>query len=154
MLRAFLRNTRGAAALEFAILALPFLVFILAIMQVGLYYITQAALDNGVLRTAEQTRVGFATGASETLPSALTLKASVAQSAGALVPNNSNLAVEMRQLSTLAAGDVAIADGTVDLGAATSPLVLRAKTKVIIFAPGFSSLTWVTSSAMVRRLGR
>lgn len=153
-LRRFAGDSRGAVALEFAILALPFLTFMMATMQVGLFYITQAALDNGVLRTAEQTRVGFATGAAVTLPNAQTLKSSVVQFAGALVTNDADLAVELRQLSTLSSGSVAITDGAVDVGTATSALVLRAKAKVTIFAPGFSALTWVTSSAMVRRIGR
>lgn len=153
-LRLFSRDTRGVVALEFAILALPFLTFMMATMQVGVFYITQAALDNGVLRTAEQTRVGFATGTTVTLPTAQTLKSSVVQFAGALVGNNTNLAVELRQLSSLSGGTVAITDGVVDVGTTTSPLVLRAKAKVTIFAPGFSALTWVTSSAMVRRIGR
>ena len=153
-LRTFVRDTRGVVALEFAILALPFLIFMIATMQVAVFYITQAALDNGVLRTAEQTRVGFATGTAVTLPTAETLKANVVQYAGALITNNANLAVELRQLSSLSGGSVAITDGVVDVGGTTSALVLRAKAKVAIFAPGFSTLTWVTSTAMVRRLGR
>jgi hypothetical protein len=48
---------------------------------------------------------------------------------------------------------VAITDGTVDFGSTTSTLVLRAQATIVAFAPGFSSLSKVTSSAMLRRQG-
>ena len=49
---------------------------------------------------------------------------------------------------------MAITDGTNDYGSITSALVLRGRTSVVSFAPGFTSLTYATSSAIVRRQGR
>jgi hypothetical protein len=81
----------------------------------------------------------------------------VANSAGALISDDSSLAVEIRQITSLSAGSVPITDGVADYGTAAndttvgSALALRATSTVIIFAPGFSAFTTVESSAIVHR---
>jgi Flp pilus assembly protein TadG len=152
------RDRIGATALEFAIVALPFLLVMLTILQMGLFYMTQSALDAGVNTTANNLRNMFSSTTPQTLPSATMLKASVVTNAGGLIYNNSGLAVEIRQMSSLNGGTVAITDGTVDFGSAPvvtatvpPPLVLRAQSNVVTFAPGFKLVAVVESTAIVRR---
>jgi Flp pilus assembly protein TadG len=148
--RRFARDQRGASAVEFAIVAAPFFFLIMWLLQLGIYAMTQVALDNGLISEAEIVRENLVAG---TLPSAATIKAGVVTSAGALVSNNATLAVEVRTLADLDAGSVAIVDGFTHYGTTTSVLVLRASGQVISFAPGFGSINTVTSAALVRRQG-
>ena len=151
-LAAFARDRRGAAALEFAIVSAPFILLLVALLQMSVFYLAQSALDAGVLNTVETLRNGFTTGATATLPDATTLKTQVTANAGGMIVNNSTAAVEIRQLTTLSGGAVPIIDGTVDYGSTTSVLVLRAQATVLTFAPGFGALK-VRSAAIVRRQG-
>jgi Flp pilus assembly protein TadG len=62
-------SRRGAAAMEFAILALPFFILVLGTMEVGYDFFVQAALSNAVSVAARSVQVGTsqadATGTSE-----------------------------------------------------------------------------------------
>jgi Flp pilus assembly protein TadG len=151
-LRAFGGNTAGASAVEFSIVALPFLFLLLGVLQVAIYYMAQSSLDSGVISTAESLRSSFTT-ATPTFPNASTLKANVVANSGGMIHNNTSLAVEIRQLTTLDGSILPITDGTIDYGSVTSTLVLRAQSAVTVFAPGFGSLANVRSSAIVRRQG-
>jgi hypothetical protein len=95
-------------------------------------------------------RNAFASGLAPGLPTATQLKADVASVAVSLIYNNGSLAMEIRELSLLSAANVPVTDGCLDYGAANQPLALRAAASVAVFAPGFSSLTQVYSSAVVR----
>jgi Flp pilus assembly protein TadG len=148
----FARDSGGASAVEFAIVSGPFLFVLLAVLQMGIYYMTQSSLDTGVIRTADALRSSF-TSTSATLPPATTLKSNVATYGGGMVQNNSSLAVEIRPLTSLSAANVPITDGTANYGTTTSTLVLRAQTSVLSFAPGFGSLAVARSAALVRRQG-
>jgi Flp pilus assembly protein TadG len=155
----FVHNRRASSAVEFAIIAAPFMLAVMGVIQVGIFYMAQSALDTGTAKTAETLRTNFTTGATATLLSAGQLKSSVASSAGAMISNDSTLLVEIRQLSSLSTATVAIADGTVDYGTAGgggtagSTLVLRAQSSVVTLAPGLSGLNTIYSSALVRRQG-
>ena len=149
----FARDSRGAAALEFAMVSAPFIFLLVAILQMGLYFMAQSSLDSGVVRTAETLRNNFTTGTTPTLLNAAALKTSVVANAGGLINNDSTSAVEIRQLTSLDSAAVPIVDGTVDYGSTTSVLVLRAQASVMVFAPGFSSLGQIKSAALVRRQG-
>ena len=81
----FLRSTRAAAAVEFALVALPFFMLVLCILQLGVYYFAQSALDTGVLKTAQTLYSGFRTGTSAYTPSAGTLKAAVSTNSGGMI---------------------------------------------------------------------
>ena len=48
----FWRSTHATSAVEFAIVALPFFMLVLCILQLGVFYFAQSALDTGVLKTA------------------------------------------------------------------------------------------------------
>jgi Flp pilus assembly protein TadG len=148
--RSFARDQRGASAVEFAIVATPFFFLLIWLVQLGIFFMTQVALDNGLIAEAETIREDLVVG---TLPSAATIKAGLVTAAGALVSNNSTLMVEIRTLTDLDSGSVPIVDGVTDYGTTTSTLVLRASGQVISFAPGFGSINTVTSAAMVRRQG-
>lgn len=149
--RAFWRDRRAASAVEFAIVASPFFFLMMAMLQMSLYYFSQSALDSGVVTTAETIRRNFVQGTSP--PTAASIKASVATKAGGLIVNDPTLAVDIRQLSTLAAGSLPISDAVTDYGTPSSALVLRAQKSVVNFVPGISGLTYVRSSAIIRRQG-
>jgi Flp pilus assembly protein TadG len=150
---AFCRDRRAAAALEFAIVSTPFFLVLLCTMQIGVYYFVQSALDTGVLQTAQTLYSGFRTGTTANLPGASSLKSLVASKSGGLITNDATLSVEIQPITNLSSGSVAITDGVNNYGTTTSTLMLRAQAKVPAFAPGFSSLTVATSSAIVRRQG-
>jgi Flp pilus assembly pilin Flp len=152
--RRFWRDASGASAVEFAIVSGPFILLVLCILQVGVYYMTQSALDTGVMKTADALRNSFTQAAAPTLPNASTLKSSVVTNSGGMIRNNSSLAVEIRELQDLSSGSVPIADGINDYGDVRSPLVLRAQATSITFVPGFSTFTQARSIAIVRRQGQ
>lgn len=56
----FARDQRGASALEFAIVAAPFIFLLLAIMQIGYVYFANFALDGAVSNGARLIRTGQA----------------------------------------------------------------------------------------------
>jgi Flp pilus assembly protein TadG len=149
----FIRDRRASSAVEFAIVAAPFFFLLMAVTQVGIFYMAQSALDTGMAKTAETLRTNFTTGTTATLLGASALKSSVVTSAGAMITNDSTLAVEIRQLTSLSSVSVPIVDGTVDYGSTTSTLVLRAQSTVITLAPGLGGLNTIYSSALVRRQG-
>jgi len=155
LLKRFYRATDGSNAIEFAILALPFILLLVFIVQIGIFFVSQAALDIGVAKAAEQLRAGFAK-VTYTKPNAAALKSAVVASAGALISNTSALAVEIQPVSNLTSAGLAVVDGTNNYGTATDKrdiLALRAKFTVPSFLPGVPN--WiVSSSALVRRQGR
>jgi len=61
ILRRFAGNRQGAAAIEFAILALPFFLVIFAIIEIAIMCFVDAGLDAALHKTARQVRVGTAT---------------------------------------------------------------------------------------------
>jgi Flp pilus assembly protein TadG len=149
----FSRDRRASSAVEFAIVAAPFFYLLMAITQVGIFYMAQSALDTGVAATALTLRNNFTTGTTATLLGAAALKSGVVADAGAMISNNATLAVEIRQQSNLSSVVVPIVDGTVDYGSTTSTLVLRAQSSVVTLAPGLGGMNTIYSSALVRRQG-
>ena len=60
MLARWLRHERGSAAVEFALVALPFFMFVLGVLGIGLYFFTVNSLEHGVESAARQVRTGQA----------------------------------------------------------------------------------------------
>ncbi|WP_291169851.1 TadE/TadG family type IV pilus assembly protein [Hyphomicrobium sp.] len=60
MPRRLLHDDGGAAAIEFALVALPFLLFILGLLGMGLYYLAGTSLEYGVEAAARKIRTGEA----------------------------------------------------------------------------------------------
>ncbi len=58
MLRNLLRDERGAAAVELAIVGPPFILMMLAIIEMGLTLVTQAVLDGAARSAAQRIRSG------------------------------------------------------------------------------------------------
>jgi hypothetical protein len=56
----WLRDERGAAAIEFAFTAIPFFMLFMGIVGMGLYFFTVNALDHGVEAAARKIRTGQA----------------------------------------------------------------------------------------------
>ena len=150
--RSFARDQRGASAVEFAIVALPFVLVLLMILQMGVYYLTQASLDAGTIQTADYLVKQFNTGTTPTIPTPASLKTMIVGSTGGLVRNDTTLSAELRQFTSLTAATVAIGN-TVDASNPGDILALRAQATVTTFMPGFANLAVVRSSALVRRQG-
>jgi Flp pilus assembly protein TadG len=64
---AWLRDESGSAAVEFALVAVPFFLFVFGIIGVGLYFFTQSALDRGLENAARKIRTGEAQQAAVTV---------------------------------------------------------------------------------------
>jgi Flp pilus assembly protein TadG len=62
MLLMLRRDQQGSAALEFAIVALPFIMFLLFLLELGYDFFAQVALDYGVQTAARQIQIGNAQG--------------------------------------------------------------------------------------------
>ncbi len=58
--RSFIRNRKGSAAIEFAILALPFMVLIFAIIEIAIMFFVDSGLDAALHKAVRQVRVGTA----------------------------------------------------------------------------------------------
>jgi Flp pilus assembly protein TadG len=56
----FARDRKGSAAIEFAILALPFFVVIFAIAEIAVMYFVDSGLDAALHKAVRQVRVGVA----------------------------------------------------------------------------------------------
>jgi Flp pilus assembly protein TadG len=151
LLRRFLKATDGSNAIEFAILATPFVLLLVGVVQIGIYFVAQSALDLGLMRTADSLRQTFNSTATS-FPNAATLKSRVSGYASGL-SNSSTLKVEIQPITSLTSGARALVDGTNNYGTSTSVLALRASARVISFLPGVPAWT-INSSALVRRQGR
>ncbi len=57
------RDRRGAAAVEFAVVSLPFITMLLFLVEIGYDFYAQVALDYGVQAAARQIQIGAAQGA-------------------------------------------------------------------------------------------
>ncbi len=57
---AWVKDEQGTSAIEFAIVALPFFLFVLGLIGVGLYFFTMSSLSYGVEAAARQIRTGEA----------------------------------------------------------------------------------------------
>lgn len=57
-MRRFAEARRGAAAVEFALIAGPFFVLMMAIMEVGLVFFTSAVMEDAVMQAARDVRTG------------------------------------------------------------------------------------------------
>jgi Flp pilus assembly protein TadG len=144
-----IRHRHGAAAIEFALLALPFITLMLFVLQMGIYFMAQTSLDTAVLSEAIALRNSIQASTNFVAPATTSVKTGVATSGGALL-STATLAVDVRQLTTLAGGITPIVDGVTDWGSSGSILVLRAAAPVPGFIGPFTSLE-IQSIAIIRR---
>lgn len=64
-LRGFSRNQSGATAVEFAILAMPFLLFVFSILEMSLAFFAERVLQDGLMAAKRQVRLGNITTAGD-----------------------------------------------------------------------------------------
>lgn len=60
LFRRFRKDRKGSAAIEFAILALPFMVVIFAIIEIAIMFFIDSGLDSAMHKAVRQVRVGTA----------------------------------------------------------------------------------------------
>ncbi len=80
--RQLLHNEDGSAAIEFGFVAMPFLLFVLGLLGMGLYYLAGSALEYGVEGAARKIRTGEAEKGNMTVGQFRTL---VCESAGSAI---------------------------------------------------------------------
>lgn len=117
--RRWQRDQRGATALEFALTAGPFLLFIFGIMMTGLQFFTMNSLEHGVETAARMIRTGQAQSGGTTLQA---FKQAICDSATAPLKCDSHLAVHIQQganWSDITAEGCLKTDGTNTLAAGT-----------------------------------
>ena len=111
-LRRFLRDERGATMVEFALVAGPFLVMLVGLLEVCLIFIATTTLEHGAAEAARQIRTGElqAKGAS-----ASAFKALVCENTFGLLDCNNRLKVDVRVFDsfTNTSGGSPIKDGGV-----------------------------------------
>jgi len=110
------RAEGGSTAVEFAMVIGPFLVIVLAIIEVALAYSAEISIDNGLRDAARIIRLGSAQHANMT---ASAFKTSVCAQIPAYMGCGSNLIVDVRAFDTFAQAAVNMpkplaADGTID----------------------------------------
>ncbi len=76
------RNEDGSAAIEFALVAMPFLLFVLGLLGMGLYFLASTSLEYGVEAASRKLRTGEAEKGNMTVDSFREL---VCQSAGSYI---------------------------------------------------------------------
>lgn len=94
-------NQRGATAVEFAIVALPFMFMVFAILELALIFMVSVTLDNATADAARQLRTGTiqATGGGPTSAGATSFKSTICSRLGWLQGQCvNNLAVDVRTL--------------------------------------------------------
>jgi Flp pilus assembly protein TadG len=107
----FARAEDGATAVEFALVAIPFLVLVFAIIELGLVFLVSLTLENAVIDVGRQIRTGQIQTAGGT---ATTFKASVCGKMSWLGSKcSTNLSIDVRTFSDYATSNTSASDGTV-----------------------------------------
>lgn len=65
-LRSLLRASDGSAAVEFGMVALPFILMVFAILEIGIVFVTDSVLENATIETGRLVRTGQASAQSMT----------------------------------------------------------------------------------------
>ncbi|MDP1737216.1 MAG: pilus assembly protein [Caulobacter sp.] len=110
LLRRFAEARKGAAAVEFALVATPFLALMFGVLELGLVFMVSTTLDNAVDTASRKIRTGELQTAGGT---AETFKSAVCAEMAYLGPScSANVHVDVRTFPKFA--DVAITDPTTD----------------------------------------
>lgn len=97
--RRWVRDTRGATAVEFGLVVGPFILLLTVIMVVGLQFFTINALERGVTAAARKLRTGEAQKAGLTFDD---FRKMVCDEAGSLIPCDAKLVVHVKSGATFA----------------------------------------------------
>lgn len=98
-LRRFAADRRGATAVEFGLVAVPFLAMTMTVMTIGSQYMTQSFLEHGVSEAARKLRTGEAQKAGLTLAD---FRKMVCDAAGSLIACDDRLVVHLKSSPTFA----------------------------------------------------
>lgn len=93
----FKKAQKGSAALEFAIVALPFFMLLYAIFDVALIFFASTTLENGIVAAARQIRTGQAQAANMTTQQFRTL---VCNQINMLLACDARLALDVRRFDS------------------------------------------------------
>ncbi len=66
LVRGLLRSSDGSAAVEFGMVALPFVLMMFAILEIGIVFVTDSVLENATIETGRLVRTGQASAQSMT----------------------------------------------------------------------------------------
>jgi Flp pilus assembly protein TadG len=97
LLRRFARDRKGATAVEFALIALPFIALMFAILETGYLYFAEQILETAVDDTARLIRTGQA---QEQKLTATAIKADICDRVVAIPNCTSKLQIDVRTSST------------------------------------------------------
>ncbi len=132
LLNRFRRSSDGATALEFGIVALPFLGLLIAIFETTMIFFTQSAIESGVATAGRMIRTGQVQSQSI---SADDFKTLVCNSLSGYLNCSANLSVDVRSFSDFSAvslPDAVDGDGNLNqnldysVGGSTDVVVVRA----------------------------
>lgn len=146
LIRRVIRSEDGAAAVEMALVATPFLMLLFGIVEIGMIFLISASLENGMDNAARTIRTGqFQTGGTAT---AAAFKTSICNTFGWFQADcTRNLYVDVRTYSTFASVSAPqpVSNGTFNSGALTfTPgsandiVVVRAYYQWTMIAPFFN----------------
>ena len=93
VVRRFRGDTRGTTAVEFALVAVPFLLLMMGIMTVGMQYLALHSLEHAVVEASRQIRTGQAQKANRTVAD---FRKMICDAAGVTIPCDSRLVVHVR----------------------------------------------------------
>lgn len=97
--RRFARDTSGATAVEFGMVAAPFFALVLAIMTIGTQYLALHFLEHGVNTASRKLRTGEAQKAGLTIADFRTM---VCDAAGVMIACDNRLKIHIKSASTFA----------------------------------------------------
>ena len=146
LLRSLLHSERGAAAVEMALVATPFLMLVFGIIEIAMIFMISASLENGMDIAARTIRTGeFQSGGAAT---AAAFKTAICNTFGWFQSDcTNNLSVDVRTYSTFASvtAPQPVSNGvfnsaalTFQPGAANDIVVVRAYYKWTLLAPFFN----------------
>ena len=100
-LRALIRSERGAAAVEMALVATPFLMLLFGIVEIGMIFLISASLENGMDLAARTIRTGqLQTGSAAT---AAAFQTTICNTFGWMQSDcTKNLSIDVRTYTTFA----------------------------------------------------
>ena len=146
LLRRLIRSERGAAAVEMALVATPFVMLLFGIVEIAMIFMISASLENGMDIAARTIRTGqFQTGGTAT---AAAFKTTICNTFGWFQSDcTNNLSVDVRTYSTFASvtAPQPVSNGVFNSGALTFQpgsandiVVVRAYYKWTLLAPMFN----------------
>jgi Flp pilus assembly protein TadG len=113
--RRFAFGRRGAAAVEFAIVSIPFLMLTFGIIEIGLIYVVSISLENATYAAAREIRTGqLQTGGGSTATSFTTLVCNNMSWMGAACTSNLSVSVQTFSSFSSVTGSNPVQNGTVN----------------------------------------